>query len=298
VSAGESAEEITRSSKSNLALAFVSLPKEKRRDMTGFYAFCRVVDDIADSPSSSREEKQAGLDAWKRGVEERFPGEPELAPEVRRLIGKYEIQPGYFQEIIAGVEMDLDEASYATFEDLRVYCHRVASAVGLVSIEIFGYRNPDCRQYAVDLGLALQLTNIIRDVGQDFDNGERIYLPREDMERFGYSPEDLRKKVFNANLQALLGFEAQRAIGFYESAAAVLPEEDRQSMAAAEIMSRVYRTLLARMEADGYRVLGRRYRLSKGSKLAIVGGVLLGNLLNKLKPGRVPEKAGSNAKIP
>ncbi len=293
----QSAAEITRSSKSNLALAFISLPKEKRRDMTGFYAFCRIVDDIADSPASSREEKRLALDAWRRSIGENFVGEPELAGEIRRLIAKYGIKPDYFHEIIAGVEMDLDKAAFATFEDLRPYCHRVASAVGLVSIEIFGYRNPACRQYAVDLGIALQLTNIIRDVGQDFDNEGRIYLPLEDMERFGYSPEDLGEKRFNANFQALLRFEAERAIAFYDSAAALLPAEDRQSMAAAEIMSRVYRKLLDRMAADGYRVLQKRYRLNKASKLAIVGGVLFSNLLNKSKPARVPEKTGSNAKM-
>lgn len=279
-----SAEEITRSSKSNLALAFVALPREKRRDMTGFYAFCRVVDDIADSPSSSREEKQAALDGWKRCIAGRFDGEPELGSEVRRLISKYEIQPEYFLEIIAGVEMDLDKAVYPAFEDLRVYCHRVASAVGLVSIEIFGYRNADCRRYAEDLGLALQLTNIIRDVGQDFDNGERIYLPLEDMERFGYSPRDLKEKRSNDAFRRLLEFEADRAISFYESAAAHLPAEDRQSMTAAEIMHRVYRRLLGRMRADGFRVLEKRYRLNKMEKLAAIGGVLCGNLLSRVRP--------------
>ena len=295
MSAGESAREITRSSKSNLALAFISLPKEKRRDMTGFYAFCRVVDDIADSAASSREEKQAALDAWKRCIGGRFAGEPELGTEVRRLIAKYDIRPEYLFEIIAGVEMDLDKAVYPTFEDLRIYCHRVASAVGLASIEIFGYRNADCRQYAIDLGLALQLTNIVRDVGQDFDNGGRIYLPLEDMERFGYSPLDLKQKRFNDNFQRLLGFEAARAISFYESSAALLPAEDRQSMTAAEIMRHVYRRLLARMQADGFRVFEKRYGLNKAAKLATVGGVLFRNALNKLKPVRVQERAGSQS---
>jgi len=291
VSSQENAEEITRSSKSNLALAFIALPKEKRRDMTGFYAFCRVVDDIADSPSFSREEKQAALDGWKRCVGERFAGEPALGAEVRRLIAKYEIPPGYFLEIIAGVEMDLDKTVYPTFEDLRIYCHRVASAVGLASIEIFGYRNAECRRYAIDLGLALQLTNIIRDVGQDSDN-QRIYLPLEDMERFGYSREDLEQKLFNDKFRGLLEFEAARAISFYESAAAHLPAEDRQSMTAAEIMRHVYRRLLARMQAGGFRVFEKRYGLNKAVKLATVGGVLFSNFLNKLKPARVQERAG------
>ncbi|SRR5579862_2071056 len=283
-------EEITRSSKSNLALAFISLPKEKRQDMTSFYAFCRVVDDIADSAASSPEEKEAGLNAWKRCIHGQFPGEPALGMEIRRLIAKYDIPPEYFFEIIAGVEMDLRGAAYRTFEDLRVYCHRVACVVGLASIEIFGYQNPACRQYAVNLGMALQLTNIIRDVGQDFDNGGRIYLPLEDRERFGYSAADLGQKRFNDAFRQLLEFEAARAIAFYDSAAAGLPREDRQAMVAAEIMRHVYRRLLARMQSDGFRVLEKRYGLNKAAKLATVCGVLLSGALNKMRPARVQRK--------
>src|SRR4051812_23384366 len=170
------ASQITRESKSNLALAFVSLGRERREDMTVFYAFCRVIDDIADEGNQPAEEKRARLAAWRAWIREASTDEPALAAQMRPLLEKYPVTPEMFDEIISGVEMDLEQVRYATWEDLRLYCYRVASAVGLVSIEIFGYRNPQCREYAVDLGLALQTTNIIRDVRKDLENG-RIYLP-------------------------------------------------------------------------------------------------------------------------
>ena len=274
-----SAADITKSSKSNLALAFVALPKARRRDITTFYAFCRIVDDIADSQTETPAAKQTGLDAWKRAIQTSFAGEAALAADIRDLIAKYRIQPELFLEIIAGVEMDLHGAAYATFEDLRLYCYRVASAVGLVSIEIFGYKNPGCREYAINLGLALQLTNILRDVGQDFDNGGRVYLPREDMTRFGCTPDDLQNKRTGENLHKLLEFEATRADEFYRAATTALPPEDRRSMTAAEIMRCVYSSLLARMRRDGFRVFEKRYSLSKLEKLAIVSSTLLKNSL-------------------
>src|SRR5947207_6513539 len=157
---------ITRQSKSNLALGFTSLGRERKRAIIVFYAFCRVIDDIADSAELSVAEKQASLVKWRQMLQAVAPGEPPLAWDVRALIEKYSLPVGMFEEIIAGVEMDLSIRRYVTFEELRVYCYRVASAVGLVSIEIFGYRNPACKQYAIELGLALQMTNIIRDVGK------------------------------------------------------------------------------------------------------------------------------------
>ena len=276
-----SADAITKSSKSNLALAFVSLPKERRDDMTLFYAFCRIVDDIADSHSLPTAEKQAQLGAWRAALDAPVAGgEPALAGEVRSLISKYKIPREHFHEIISGVEMDLAPRRYATFDDLRLYCYRVASAVGLVSIEIFGYKNPACKNYAVDLGLALQITNIIRDVGEDWANGGRVYLPVEDMERFGFSEEDLRLGKQSAAFDCLIRFEAQRARDFYARAVAELPPEDARSMVAAEIMHRVYRTLLDKMERDGFRVLEKRYAHGKWRKTGIVARVLLANILN------------------
>jgi phytoene synthase len=273
------AAKITRDSKSNLALAFVALGRERRNDITVFYAFCRVIDDIADSPEQSAYEKANALKAWRIWIREPGPGEPSLARDVRGLYAKYAIQPAMLEEIIDGVEMDLGKVRYQSFEELRLYCYRVASAVGLVSIEIFGYRNAACRDYAIELGLALQMTNIIRDVGKDLNN-ERIYLPQEDLSRFGYSEDDLRARRHNDAFVRLMEFEASRAGDFFSRAAALLPREDRRAMVAAEIMASVYHALLRRMTADRFRVFDKEYRLSKIEKSGRVAGQLLRLCLN------------------
>jgi phytoene synthase len=157
--------------------------------------------------------------------------------------------------------MDLSISRYATFEELRVYCYRVASAVGLVSIEIFGYRDTRCKEYALELGLALQMTNIIRDVGKDL-RSDRIYLPQEDLARFSYSETELQNRQHNERFVHLMEFEAARAREFFAHAAAALPPEDRRAMVPAEIMSSIYRGLLRRMELDQFRVFEKEYRLS------------------------------------
>jgi phytoene synthase len=273
------AAKITRDSKSNLALAFVALGRERRDDITIFYAFCRVIDDIADDAEASAEEKASALKAWRKWIRESAPDEPALAGDVRGLYAKYAITPPMLDEIIDGVEMDLGNVRYETFEALRLYCYRVASAVGLVSIEIFGYRNGTCRDYAIQLGLALQVTNIIRDVGKDLGNG-RIYLPQEDLARFGYSEAELRARTHNDAFVELMDFEASRAQDFFSRAAALLPREDRRSMVAAEIMASVYHALLRRMKADRFRVFEKEYKLSKIEKSGRVAGQLLRLCLN------------------
>jgi phytoene synthase len=256
---------ITRQSKSNLALAFISLGRERKRDITVFYAFCRVVDDIADSSELSVVEKRVRLAKWRQLLRTAAPDESALACDVRQLMHKYSLPPEMLEEIIAGVEMDLSGLRYPTFKELRVYCYRVASAVGLVSIEIFGYRNPRCREYAVELGLALQMTNIIRDVWKDFQAG-RIYLPQEDLAHFQYSEADLQERKYNERFLQLMQFEAARARQFFTRAAAALPAEDRRTMAPAELMGSIYRALLRRIELDNFRVFEKEYRLSKLEK--------------------------------
>lgn len=273
------AAKITRESKSNLALAFVALGRERRADITIFYAFCRVIDDIADSPETSPDDKARALADWRKWIRESAAEEPDLARDVRGLYAKYAITPPMLDEIIDGVEMDLGSVRYETFEELRLYCYRVASAVGLVSIEIFGYRNQACRDYAINLGLALQVTNIIRDVGKDLSNG-RVYLPREDLARFEYSEADLEARRHNDAFVRLMAFEAERAEEFFSRAAALLPREDRRSMVAAEIMASVYHTLLRRMKGDRFRVFEKEYRLSKLAKSGRVAGQLLRLCLN------------------
>jgi len=271
------AANITRQSKSNLALAFISLGRERKRDINIFYAFCRVVDDIADSSKLNVAEKRQRLAAWREMLRSAIPGEPALAHEVRCLIDKYSLSIEMLEEIISGVEMDLSISRYATFEELRVYCYRVASVVGLVSIEIFGYRNPACKEYALQLGLALQMTNIIRDIGKDLRNG-RIYLPQEDLARYEYSEAELKDRQYNERFVRLMKFEAQRARQFFSSAAASLPPEDRRSMVAARIMGSVYRGLLRRMELDKFHVFEKEYRLSKLEKASRIAAQLLKSL--------------------
>jgi len=270
---------ITRQSKSNLALAFISLGRERKRDIIIFYAFCRVVDDIADSPDLSVIEKRLRLANWRQMLRAGAPGEPLLARDVRQLMHKYSLSPNMLEEIIAGVEMDLSIRRYATFEELRVYCYRVASTVGLVSIEIFGYRNAGCKQYAIELGLALQMTNIIRDVGKDWQDG-RIYLPQEDLARFRYSEADLQDRQYNERFLHVMEFEAARARQFFARAAAALPGEDRRAMAPAEIMASIYRGLLRQMELDKFRVFEKEYRLSKLEKAGRIAKQLLKSFLN------------------
>ena len=269
-----SAAKITRQSKSNLALAFISLGRERKRDITVFYAFCRVIDDIADSAQFDAAQKKIRLAAWREMLRSACADEPVLAREVRSLIDKYSLPIDILEEIIAGVEMDLSISRYATFEELRVYCYRVASAVGLVSIEIFGYRNARCKEYALELGLALQMTNIIRDVGKDLRSG-RIYLPQEDLARFGYSEMELQDRQHNKRFVRLMEFEAARAREFFSRAAAALPPEDRRAMAPAEIMSSIYRGLLRRMELDQFRVFEKEYRLSKLEKVGRIATQLV-----------------------
>ncbi len=271
------AAKITRQSKSNLALAFISLGRERKRDITIFYAFCRVIDDIADSSELSVAEKRVRLEAWRKMLRAADADEAPLAHEVRSLIDKYSLSTAMLDEIIAGVEMDLGISRYSTFEELRVYCYRVASAVGLVSIEIFGYHNPRCKAYALELGLALQMTNIIRDVGKDLRDG-RIYLPQEDLARFNYSEAELQDRQYNERFVRLMEFQAGRAREFFSRAAAALPSEDRRAMVPAQIMSSIYRGLLRQMELDKFRVFEKEYRLSKMEKVGQIAAQLLKNL--------------------
>jgi 15-cis-phytoene synthase len=269
-----SAAEITQASKSNLAFAFMSLGKNQRRDITVFYAFCRLIDDIADASTLSTEEKALRLSAWRQALRDLSPNEPALAPEVRDLFSRYAITPPMLELIIDGVEMDLTTSRYQTFAELREYCYRVASAVGLVSIEIFGYKNPACREYAIALGLALQMTNILRDVGRDLEN-DRIYLPQEDMGRFEYGPEDLAARRYNQQFVKLMQFEAGRAQEYFQQAANLLPPEDRRAMISAEIMGSIYHALLRQMERDEFHVFDRQYGLSRPAKLLHVARQML-----------------------
>jgi phytoene synthase len=264
---------ITQASGSNFYYAFRILPPEKRRAIYALYAFCRVVDDCVDEEGGERE---TGLARWLAEVHRCYAGSPqtELGRELAETVHRFPIPRRSFEEIVAGCRMDLTTTRYATWDELRLYCERVASAVGLASIEIFGYEEPQTRQYATFLGLALQLTNILRDVGGDAARG-RLYLPQEDLEHFGVAEGALLAAATAgaprpAGLDELLRFEAERARSHYAAAAARLAPVDRRSMLPAEIMGAVYRALLEEWAARGMPVSGPRVSLGKPRKAWIV----------------------------
>lgn len=269
----EESRSITTKSRSNLALAFILLPKARRDGMTALYAFCREVDDVADEESRPVEERRAGLAAWRADIARACGGErPQFAVnrELQPVIAAYKLPFALFDELIRGVEMDLDIHRYETLDDLERYCYRVASVVGLLSIEIFGYQNPACRPYADALGKALQLTNILRDVRTDAERG-RIYLPREEMARFGVTEEEILRFEYTDRFRQLAVSLAGRARHFYQLAGRTLPAEDRRSMAAAELMGSVYWRLLRKLEAKQFDVFGPHpTKLNKAQKLLLI----------------------------
>lgn len=267
------AEEVTAGSGSNLALALRVLPQSRRRDMRVFYAFCREVDDLADEPGLSIEARRLGLRRWREALQPKgvaSADEPLLAGILREVLARREVPLEWAAEVVLGCEMDLEGTRYQTWEELRRYCYRVASAVGLVSARIFGGRG--CDLYAEQLGLALQLTNILRDAAEDYTVSGRVYLPREELDRFAIA-EGSWVEGEPAGWAAFMRFQVERARRHFAAARELLPQSERRVMVAAEIMREVYGTLLERMEEDGFRVWERSYRLSRGKKLWLATSV-------------------------
>jgi phytoene synthase len=264
---------LTQKSGTNFYYAFRILPAEKRRAIYALYAFCRTVDDCVDEEGGDGE---AGLARWLAELHRAYAGTPEteLGHELAETVARFPVPRSAFEAIVAGCRMDLTTRRYPSFPELRVYCERVASAVGLASIEIFGYDDPRTRDYAVELGLALQLTNILRDIAPDASR-DRLYLPLEDLERFGVAEAELLAAARDpraprpAGLPLLLAFESERARSHYAGAAALLPLRDRRSMLAAEIMGGIYRAVLDEWVARGHPVGGERVALTRAHKLWI-----------------------------
>lgn len=270
------AASITRKAKSNLAFALRVLPPAQRDDAVTFYAFCRRVDDIADDPGIPLDERRAGLDAWSTGLTAGFDDPGEIEQATAALRDRLGIPNEFLLEIIDGCRADLRPQRFETWPDLQHYTHKVACAVGLVSIRIFGCTDPGSEKYAVALGHALQLTNIIRDVGEDLSNGGRVYLPLGDLARFQYTEDDLAGRVHDERFVQLMNFQADRADELFRQAADLLPAADRRALRPAEIMRSIYSTLLDKMRADSFRVFDRRYQLSKPRMLAILARQMLG----------------------
>jgi phytoene synthase len=269
VNAGRFVSRLTRKSRSSFFYAFLCLPRAQRDAIYAVYAFCRIVDDAVDL-GGARPEQQAELARWREEIARVYGGAPAhpAGQRLQQAIRRFPIPRSLLEEIIAGVEMDLDHPRYETFEELYPYCYRVASAVGLACIEIFGYRDPRARDYAVDLGIALQLTNIMRDVQPDARAG-RVYLPQEDLRRFGVSPADLAAGRYTPAFVELMTWQAARARSFYERAWAAFPPADARSLFAAEIMGRTYFALLRALERRRFQVFGERVALPAHTRLAI-----------------------------
>jgi phytoene synthase len=269
------ASRLTRRSRSNFYYAFLTLPRPRRDALYAVYAFCRIVDDIADvgvDGASDSASRHAALATWRREVAACYepggrPGHP-IAQQLAAGVRAYKIPREALEAIVDGVEMDVDGAVFETIDDLLPYCYRVASAVGLCCIEIFGYTDPRARQYAVDLGTALQLTNIIRDVGSDARSG-RIYLPRTDLRAFGISDADLRAGRHDEAFVALMRQQAARAREFYRRAEASFPRVDTRSLVPARIMGAIYAALLDEIEGRAFRVFGERITVPTRRKVAI-----------------------------
>jgi phytoene synthase len=243
--------------------SFLALPRGKREAITAVWDFCRVVDDAVDEPADGGGEQ--ALARWRDELTHLYEGrEPETTPGRRLLpfIRQFNLPRTAFEDVIDGVAMDLEQRRYETFEALRQYCIRVASAVGLICVEIFGYRDLQSRDYAVDLGIALQLTNIVRDVGYDLQR-DRLYIPLEDLRRFGCTEDDLRAGVVTENVRGLLAFQCERARLYYHKAEEALPKPDARGLIAARIMAAIYTALLTEIERSRYDVFRRRVRVRR-----------------------------------
>lgn len=262
---------IVRDAASNFYFAFFLLPRPKREAICALYAFMRRVDDVSDTPGSSTV-RQQGLAAWRARLDAAVSGDvalDPLLPALRDTLQRFSIPPRYLHDLISGAEMDLTISTYPTFERLREYCYRVAGTVGITCLHIFGSRSPHAHDLAEKLGIAFQLTNIIRDVPRDFDMG-RIYLPEEDLSRFNCRLADLATTSLTPDLEELLASEADRAWEFYREGAALLPLVSQDSRAALWALVRIYSGLLARIEARGFDVFSSRVALSTTEKAAVL----------------------------
>ncbi|SLM48798.1 Phytoene synthase [Nitrospira japonica] len=270
--------ELTKKSGSNFYYSFLFLPKARRNAMYTIYAFCKGVDSAVDEPPAGSDPKEE-LRRWRSELDAAYEGTPiwplmiSLAHHVREL----SIPKAYFEELIKGVEMDLSASRYATFDELSLYCYRVASVVGLICLHVFGPTSPHAQDYAVDLGMAFQLTNILRDLGTDAEQG-RIYLPQEDLARFGLTESDILERKPAQKLRDLVDFEVGRARAYYAKARASLdslPSSDRRALTVAEIMRAVYSEILLRIERADHVVFGPRVKLTTSERLRLAAGVWL-----------------------
>jgi 15-cis-phytoene synthase len=268
--------DLERTIQSNFFYSFIFLPKRKREAIIDVYRFCRSVDDIVDDVTEESTNRrailiaQAELEKWREELDNIYAGRPSIpiAHRLERVLERFPMPREYFEEMINGCEMDLYRHHYETFADLYEYCYRVAVIAGLMCIEIFTYRSPRTREYAINLGIALQLTNILRDLKEDAARG-RIYLPREDLRRFGYREDDLQNHIINHSFIELMKFECERARDYYRRADECLPREDRATLTAAITMGKIYYRLLEKIEHVNYDVFNHPIRLHRPERFLI-----------------------------
>lgn len=260
-------QKLARHEAGNFYHAFRVLPTPQRRAMCALYAFLRITDDLTDGPGLATD-KRISLADWRRRLDGALAGQDShrLHPALRHTVESYRIPRAYLDAVLDGVEMDLEPLCFATFQDLYGYCYRVASAVGLACIHIWGFSHETAKDYAEKAGLALQLTNILRDLKEDAARG-RIYLPREDLKRFGYPEERLLSGQRDEDFRALMRFQVERARSYYDAAGPLSALLPRTGRAVFQVMLRTYRGLLDAIESRDYDVFSTRVRLSRGRKL-------------------------------
>ncbi len=270
-------EDRTRKSGSSFYYSFMFLPKEKRRAITALYAFCREVDDVVDECSDAGVALTT-LNWWRMQVADIYDGKPQhpVAQALVPIVKQFNMAQEHLLEIIDGMEMDLDQPRYPDFKSLQLYCYRVASVVGLLAAEIFGYTDRQTQKYAHDLGIAFQLTNIIRDVGEDARRG-RIYLPMDELQQFGVTASDILNVNETENFQKLMKFQIERAQRYYQQALAHLPAVDRKSQRTGLIMAAIYRATLDEVVSSGCHVLKERVSLTPLYKLRLAFAAWLKN---------------------
>ncbi|MCS7052122.1 MAG: presqualene diphosphate synthase HpnD [Ignavibacterium sp.] len=272
-----SAQKISKKSNSSFYYAFNMLPKVKREAMNILYAFCRKTDDIVDNDLPV-EIKIKNLNNWLNEFEKSLIGNSKefLLNELSKVISFFKIPLEPFYDLIKGMEMDIKLNRYENFEILKQYCYRVASTVGLISIEIFGYSNKMTKDFAVNLGIALQLTNILRDVNSDLSSG-RIYIPKDEMKLFNYSEDDLLNKKYSESFVNLMKFQVERAENYFKKAKESLPKEDEKNMFPAKAMQLVYLRILEKIKKYNYDVFSNNIRISNLEKLFIALRIWFGN---------------------
>ncbi|MBD3672394.1 MAG: phytoene/squalene synthase family protein [Planctomycetaceae bacterium] len=271
-------QKLAKQTGKNFYYSFLTLPGEMRRDMCVLYAFMRITDDIGDDESLELEQRRQNLTAWRNSLAETLAGESSehlVLPALSDLVERRQIPPQYLYDVIEGVAQDLEPHRFATWDNLEQYCYHVAGAVGLCCIHVWGFEGEDVREPAIACGTAFQLTNILRDIGEDADRG-RVYLPQEDLQQFEYTEDDIQNRVIDDRFRDLMRFEVARARDYYERAEGLFASLSQEGQPILRAMIRIYGGLLDRIEARGYDVYSSRVSLSKARKWSIVARSFVG----------------------